>query len=466
MANTAQQITDRTVARQKERVSFGETDQRRLTSLFASYPELDGAIAVEFADRLRESLGDDQLPFAPEELEATVEEFLDDLQADAYDTGAYERRVAFGRRCAERGLSLSAVQAAFQSYTTVAERRLDGGGEATAQAEEPSDTSLRWYRGIERAQTLDTRGVLDGYERTREEQMVPREDLTAAIEEIEQRHFGPIEASGTVIDRGSEEVCDLVGDQTTETQQMSEEIGTLSATVEEVAASANQVDQVATDAEQTAADGKAAAEDAIAVMEAIEQDSRTVADDIERLTEKVGEIDEITAVISEIADQTNMLALNASIEAARAGEAGEGFAVVAEEVKSLAEESQQQATEVGETVEAVQEVTTRTVENLQQTNARIDEGLAEVEDAMEKLEDIALAVTEASEGTTEIAQATSDQAEMAESVARGIEEVADRADEVQVEIDRIAAANREQSDKIEDMTSAVADLASLDTAGE
>ncbi|MGJ7916629.1 methyl-accepting chemotaxis protein, partial [Massilia sp. LXY-6] len=89
-----------------------------------------------------------------------------------------------------------------------------------------------------------------------------------------------------------------------------------------------------------------------------------------------------------IAFQTNILALNAAVEAARAGEQGRGFAVVATEVRNLAHRSAAAAKEIKALIEdSVSKVGagTELVAQAGQTMRTVVDGVHRVNDIMDDI---------------------------------------------------------------------------------
>ncbi|HEY1629198.1 MAG TPA: methyl-accepting chemotaxis protein [Tepidisphaeraceae bacterium] len=111
------------------------------------------------------------------------------------------------------------------------------------------------------------------------------------------------------------------------------------------------ISSVAANTSQTAQQASAISQGATSAADeanlAVNKMSGAIAE-IHRSAEQTAKI---IRAIDEIAFQTNLLALNAAVEAARAGEAGKGFAVVAEEVRNLSQRSAQAARDTAGLIE-------------------------------------------------------------------------------------------------------------------
>lgn len=181
------------------------------------------------------------------------------------------------------------------------------------------------------------------------------------------------------------------------------------ASLEQTAAS---MEQLTSTVRMNAENAEQANQLALSVSDIADRGSDVVSqvkDKMQAITDSSRRIADIISVMDGIAFQTNILALNAAVEAARAGEQGRGFAVVAGEVRSLAQRSAQSAKEIKGLIEASQN--------------RVQEG-----------------------------------EQMAESAAKTMNGIADEVGRVTALMREISAATREQSNGIEQVNLAVAQM--------
>ena len=163
------------------------------------------------------------------------------------------------------------------------------------------------------------------------------------------------------------------------------------ATVQSNAQVASATDQRASQVSQTADQGTQEMARAVQSVEAIQQGARRM--------------NEIIGVIDGIAFQTNILALNAAVEAARAGEQGRGFAVVASEVRMLAGRSGEAAREIRKLINTSVQQVEASAAIIRSVGAGIAEMAGGIRGVAASMSDIAASGMEQSNGLQEITTA-------------------------------------------------------------
>ena len=142
------------------------------------------------------------------------------------------------------------------------------------------------------------------------------------------------------------------------------------------------------------------------------------------------EVAKIVKNIDEIAFQTNILALNAAVEAARAGEAGAGFAVVADEVRSLAQRSAAAAKETAEKIEAAIANSRRGSVSCSKVGESLDEIVQKVAAADALVAEISTAAKEQSQGIQQVGTAMAQLDKVTQGNATNAQESASAAEEL------------------------------------
>ncbi|WDZ94609.1 methyl-accepting chemotaxis protein [Herbaspirillum sp. WKF16] len=198
----------------------------------------------------------------------------------------------------------------------------------------------------------------------------------------------------------------------------------LTSTVKQNADNARQANQLANSASDVAVQGGSVVGQVVDTMGAINASSRKIVD--------------IISVIDGIAFQTNILALNAAVEAARAGEQGRGFAVVASEVRSLAQRSASAAKEIKSLIDdSVAKVDTgsKLVEQAGQTMTEVVSSVRRVTDIVGE---ITAASSEQSDGIEQVNTAIAQMDEVTQQNAALVEEAAAAAGSLQDQAEKLA----------------------------
>jgi methyl-accepting chemotaxis protein len=208
-----------------------------------------------------------------------------------------------------------------------------------------------------------------------------------------------VKSAAAEIHRGAEEISAgnsnlslRTEEQAASLEETASSMEEMTTTVKQNADNAGQANQLALAARDQAEQGGMVVGKAVQAMSGINDSARKIAD--------------IISVIDEIAFQTNLLALNAAVEAARAGEQGRGFAVVASEVRNLAGRSATAAKEIKDLI--------------QDSVKKVSDGSLLVTQSGQTLEQIVISVKKVSDIVAEIAAASREQSLGIEQVSRAV----------------------------------------------
>jgi methyl-accepting chemotaxis protein len=248
----------------------------------------------------------------------------------------------------------------------------------------------------------------------------------------------------TNLDQGALQTAAAAKQVSTASQTLSSASSEQASSVEETSASLEEMTSMIRSTSENAQKAKQLAHESRSVAQAGFQTMEEMTATMEEMNRAMAAIDtssaevaKIVKDIDEIAFQTNILALNAAVEAARAGEAGAGFAVVADEVRSLAQRSAAAAKETAVKIEAAIGNSRNGVINSSKVSDSLKQIAEKVTSTDSLVADIAHAAREQSQGIEQINSAIAQMEKVTQSNASSAEESASAAEELSAQAETL-----------------------------
>ena len=238
------------------------------------------------------------------------------------------------------------------------------------------------------------------------------EALDSALGQVSEA-VSQVTSASDQISSGAQSLAEGANQQASSLEEVSSSLEEMSSMTKQNADNSNQAKILATEARAAADEGDASMKRMAEAIREIKVSSDNTA--------------KIIKTIDDIAFQTNLLALNAAVEAARAGEAGKGFAVVAEEVRNLAMRSAEAAKNTANMIEE----SVKNADGGVKITEEVAKSLNQIVDRIVKVGDliteVASASAEQSQGVEQVNVAVAQMSQVTQNFSKEAEELAEMA---------------------------------------